>query len=89
MNWFSNLFKNSFDEWLETASKEELSEEYECERQIWIKNGYNGVTGRRTDKMERINKEISRRVAKEWENNPKRNRDPNYRWTDANRWDRD
>ena len=22
-------------------------------------------------------------------NNPKRNRDPNYRWTDANRWDKD
>lgn len=23
-----------------------------------------------------------------WENDPRRNRDPNYRWTDANRWDK-
>ena len=28
-------------------------------------------------------------VAEEWENDPRRNKDPNFRWTDANRWDKD
>ena len=36
-----------------------------------------------------LNKEISKRVAEEWENDPRRNKDPNFRWTDANRWDKD
>ena len=39
--------------------------------------------------MNRLNEEINKRVEEEWENNPERNRDPNYRWTDANRWDKD
>ena len=39
--------------------------------------------------MNRLNSEIRKRVAKEWENDPCRNKDPNFRWTDANRWDKD
>ena len=39
--------------------------------------------------MKRIDSEMSRRSAEKWENNPNRNKDPNYRWTDANRGDKD
>lgn len=66
-----------------------MSDAYEEERQDWIKNGYNNGTGEKTAKMNRLNDEISKRVAKELENDPRRNRDPNFRWTDANRWDKD
>lgn len=54
-----------------------------------VRDGYNGGTGEKTAKMNRLNDEINKRVAKEWENAPRRNRDPNFRWTDANRWDKD
>ena len=77
MGFFWNLFKSEFEKWVEGASHEELSEAYEEERQDWIKNGFNGGTGE------------SKRVAEEWENDPRRNKDPNFRWTDANRWDKD
>lgn len=89
MSLFGNLFKSTFEKWVENASHEELSEAYETERQQWIKDGFNGGTGEKTAKMNRLNDEINKRVAEEWENNPKRNKDPNYRWTDANRWDKD
>ena len=37
--------------------------------------------------MTQISHELGERGAKEWfENNP-RNLDPNFRWSDANRWD--
>lgn len=39
--------------------------------------------------MKRIDREMSRRSAKKWENDPRRNKKPNFRWTDANRWDKD
>ena len=32
--------------------------------------------------MKCLDKEISKRVAEEWE------KDPNFRWTDSNRWDK-
>ena len=88
MGFLSNLFKSEFDEWVEGASKEELSDAYEEERQEWIKNGYNG-TGEKNVKMNKLDSEISKRVAEEWANNPRKNKDSNYRWTDTNRWDRD
>ncbi len=81
--------EDEFENWVNNASHDELSEAYEFERQEWIKNGYNNGTGEKTPRMNRLNDEISKRVAEEWENNPNRNRDPNYRWTDANRWDKD
>ncbi|RHV56169.1 hypothetical protein [Roseburia sp. OM04-10AA] len=76
MGFFGNLFKSEFEKWVEGASHEELSEAYEEERQDWIKNGFNGGTGEKTPKMNRLNKEISKRVAEEWENDPRRNKDP-------------
>lgn len=81
--------EDDFENWVNNASHEELSNAYEFERQEWIKNGYNNGTGEKTKKMNRLNDEINKRVAEEWENNPHRNRDPNFRWTDANRWDKD
>lgn len=81
--------KSKFDKWVESASHKELSDAYEEERQQWIKDGFCDGTGRKTPKMNKLNDEINKRVAQEWENNPKRNKDPNYRWSDANRWDKD
>lgn len=89
MGLFGNLFKSGFEKWAEEASHEELSDAYEAERQDWIKNEFNNGTGEKTAKMKRLDAEISKRVAKEWENDPRRNKDPNFRWTDANRWDKD
>ncbi len=80
--------KDDFDDWLETASDDELENAYEERRQQWLKDGQNG-TGLKTPEMKRIDSEISRRSAIKWENDPRRSRDPNFRWTDANRWDKD
>ena len=57
-------------------------------RQQWLKNGQNG-TGIKTPEMVKIDSEMSRRSAIKWQNDPKRSRDKNYRWTDANRWEKD
>ena len=89
MGFFSSLFKSAFETWLESASDDELSEGYEKRRQQWIKDGFNGGTGEKTPEMKRIDREMSRRSAEKWENDPRRNRDPNFRWTDANRRDKD
>lgn len=88
MDWFGNLFKTEFEKWVEGASHEELSDAYEAERQDWIKNGFNDGTGEKTPKINRLNIEISKRVAEEWGNDPRRNKDLNFRWTDANRCDK-
>ena len=40
-------------------------------------------------KMQQIDHEIALRGAKEWFAKHPPNTDPNYRWTDALRWDRD
>lgn len=89
MGFLENLFKDDFEKWVEKASLKELSDAYEKERQQWIKDGYNGGTGKKTPRMMRLDSEISKRSAEEWEKDPRRNTDPNYRWTDANRWERD
>lgn len=88
MGFFSDLFKTAFDKWLETASYEELADGYEERRQQWMKDGFGG-NGERTPEMKRIDREMSRRTAEKWEKDPRRNTDPNFRWTDANRWDKD
>lgn len=88
MGFFGNLFKNEFEKWVENASHEELADAYEDRRQQWIKNGFNGGTGEKSVKMNRLSRELSKRAAEEWENDSRRNKDPNYRWTDANRWER-
>lgn len=87
MGYFGNLFKSSFEKWLEGASDEELSDGYEKRRQQWLKDGCNG-NGEKTPEMKRIDEEISRRNAEKQKNDPRRNTDSNYRWTDANRWDK-
>lgn len=89
MSFLSNMFKSEFEKWVEGASKEELSDAYEDERQKWIREGYNKGTGEKTQKMKRLDKELSKRVDEEWKNDPRRSKDPNFRWSDANRWDKD
>lgn len=89
MGLFGKMFKSSFEKWVENASHDELSEAYEVERQQWVADGFNGGTGEKTDKMKRLNAEINKRVEEEWENDPHRNKDPHFWWTDANRWDKD
>lgn len=80
--------ESDFENWVKNASDEELEEGYEERRKEWAKNGFGG-NGEKTPEMKRIDREISDRMAIKWENDPRRNRDPNYRWTDANRWDKD
>lgn len=89
MGFLSDLFKSTFEKWVEEASYEELTEAYEEERQQWIRDGYNNGTMEKTDRMKRLDVEILKRVDEAWEKDPRRNTDPNFRWTDANRWDRD
>lgn len=82
------LFKKIIDPlgaWMETASDQELADGYEKRRLAWLKEG----GGMKTPEMERIDREISRRSAEKWKNDPRRSKDPNFRWTDANRWEKD
>lgn len=89
MGLFDKIIDNiKFDNFVNSATHEELSEAYEKERQGWVKNGFNGE-GSKTDKMKKLDNAISKKVAEEWENDPRRNKNPNFRWTDANRWDKD
>lgn len=78
------MYKNnhiSFPDWLKIATKEELDEVYEKLRLEF----YN--TGIKTYEMQQISHELELRGAKEWFEKHPPNLDPNYRWTDANRWD--
>lgn len=88
MSFLKNIFKSSFDSWVENASDEELENGYEERRQEWARNGYGG-DGEKTPEMKIIDKELSKRSAEKWENSPSRSKDPYFRWTDANRWDKD
>ena len=88
MGLFRNLFKSSFENWIESASDEELSDGYEERRQQWMKDGFGG-NGEKTPEMKRINSEMSKRTAEKWEKDHKRNTGPNFGWTAANRWSKD
>ncbi len=88
MGFFNDFFKDSFETWIENASDEELEDGYEERRQQWVADGFGG-DGEKTSEMKRIDSEMSRRAEEKWENDPRRNKDPNFRWTDANRWDDD
>lgn len=88
MSFLKNLFKSSLEKMIDAATDEELANEYETRRQQWAKTGFGG-DGEKTPEMKAIDREISRRSAEKWEKDPRRNTDPNYRWTDANRWDKD
>jgi hypothetical protein len=75
--------KVSFSDWLKIASKEELNEAYEKLLPIFRK------TGTKPFEMEQISQELGARGAKEWFEKHPPNLDPNFRWTDAARWDKD
>ena len=85
---YKNKDEDDFENWLKSASDDELSDGYEQRRQEWMRTGFGG-NGEKTPEMKRIDQEMSRRSAEKWENDPRCNRAPNYRWTDANRWDKD
>ena len=76
------------EKWITSASHEELLDAYEKERQRMIANGYSdSITGRTTPLMDRLNEEMNKHTEKEWENDPRRSKDPNFHWSDKNRWE--
>ena len=85
-SFIQSLFSSKFDSFLKNATDQELKDEYEKRRLVWLDNGQDG-TGIKTPEMRAIDQEMTRRSAEKWKTDPRRNTDPNYRWTDANRWD--
>jgi len=76
--------KISFDEWVKVASTDELKDAYEKLRiDVFCK------TGDRPPEMERISNELGVRGSKEWFEKYHKSYNPNLRWSDANRWDKD
>ena len=76
--------KVTFGEWLKEASTTELEEIYEKLRtDVFCK------TGEKPPEMELISQELGVRGAKEWFEKHPNSYNPNYRWSDANRWDKD
>ena len=73
----------TFPDWLKKASKEELEEVYEKLRLNFCK------TGVKEFGMEQISSELGERGAKEWFKKHPPNTNPDFRWTDANRWEKD
>ncbi|NHN29654.1 hypothetical protein [Paenibacillus agricola] len=63
MGLFGKLFKSSFENLLDTASDEELADEYETRRLVLLKDG----GGDRTYEMERLNDEMVRRSNEKYE----------------------
>ena len=86
MGLFDNLFKSSFDKWMDNATDEELSRGYEERRQKWVEDGFGG-DGEKNLEMKNIDEEMSRRTEEKWKNDTERNYDTNFRWTDKNRWE--
>jgi hypothetical protein len=62
-NNLSSKDKNVFKSWLETASDEELEDEYEAKRLDWVKNGEGDITY----EMRKINNEMIRRDNEKYE----------------------
>lgn len=63
MGLFGDFFKNSFENWLETVSDEELADGYEERRLDWLKKGVGDIT----PEMRRINNEMVRRSNEKYE----------------------
>ena len=80
---YNNNKKIPFSDWIKNAPTKELDETYEIMRSEFCK------TGTKPFGMEQISQELGERGAQEWFAKHPRNTDPNFRWTDANRWDRD
>lgn len=85
MRFLNDFFKSSFEKWIENASDKELEDAYEDRRQRNLIIG----NGEKTPEMNKLNNEMSKRSEEKWEKDPRRNTDPNFRWTDENRWDKD
>lgn len=79
------LFKKStnFSDWVKNATDNELENEYEKHRLNFCE------TGHKSYEMNIIDDEISERGAKKWFEKHPENTDPHFRWTDANRWNKD
>jgi len=75
--------KISFPDWLKIATVEELKEVY---KEMWLEFQ---KTGFKPAGMEQISQELGIRDAVERRKNHPESINPNFRWTDANRWDRD
>jgi hypothetical protein len=75
--------KMAFLDWLKKATKEELEEVYEELRLNFCK------TGVKEFGVEQISRELRERGAKEWFEKHPPNTNPNFRWTDVNRWEND
>ena len=75
-----NNKKISFDDWIKKASNQDLEQAHEVLRLDFCK------TGVRSLEMEKISQELGSRGAKEWF--AKHPPTPNFRWTDANRWEK-
>ena len=73
----------SVSDWVQIASKADLENVYEKERQVFLK------TGTKSYIMEKISHELGLRGAREWAEKHPPNLDPYFRWTDANRWEKD
>lgn len=77
-----NKDKVLFDDWLKIAPTEELEDAYD---KLRLEKFYK--TGDKPYEMERISQVLGERGAKEWFENHPPNLDPNFRWTDVNRWE--
>lgn len=77
--------KESFEKWILNASDEDLDRAYEKERLERVSRGEEQTSHR----MRRISNEMNERAAIKAQNDPKRNKNPNFRWTDEARWDKD
>lgn len=76
--------KLSFNEWVKMAATDELKDVYEK-----LRLGVFCKTGDKPPEMERISYELGIIGAKEWFEKHPESYNPNYRWSDANRWDKD
>lgn len=85
MGILENLFGNTLSYIIKYGSDDQLADEYEKRRQAWLDDPNNNNV--KTPEMQRLDREISRRSAEKWKNDPRRNTDSDYRWTDANRWE--
>ena len=80
--------------WFKKASESELKREREKVRRAYCNSYNDGLSDSEASRLYDLLSVFDEELAKkwdssEWENNPKRNRDPNYRWTDKNRWEKD
>lgn len=82
LSFLAGLLHDDIDELIAHGTDEELYSAYDDLR---LTDFYK--TGKMSVNMKRLSDEISRRANEKRLRNPNRNTDPNFRWTDANRWE--